>query len=305
MLKRSHSIIGAAVAVTLSLAAITLNIGYVTAISRAVTNPALGADLPNPPKPEIEHAEETEIDQSQGVRSLDDEIANHEILDLGRQEDFFLANKGKKCDVLMEDVIDVALEPRDMLKTQQFIGSITPAELRLYLPDRLKSGEKPGKLFARFSLGAIVTPLETVNSSRDCFRMFYKKQPILFCAKDTNHRNFWMHTIVKAKFCHTAHAVLSKASTPDEHAEPAKLPDLSTKQKRLKDLLYPKSVSEDAIVAPHHDNNITNIDIKGVGSGEPEIYLNGEVVEKQNKNKQPKELSKEQNETRVESALVS
>eukprot|EP00371_Babesia_bovis_P000965 XP_001609612.1 hypothetical protein [Babesia bovis T2Bo] len=225
-----------------------------------------GADLPNPPKPEIEHAEETEIDQSQGVRSLDDEIANHEILDLGRQEDFFLANKGKKCDVLMEDVIDVALEPRDMLKTQQFIGSITPAELRLYLPDRLKSGEKPGKLFARFSLGAIVTPLETVNSSRD---------------------------------------LLSKASTPDEHAEPAKLPDLSTKQKRLKDLLYPKSVSEDAIVAPHHDNNITNIDIKGVGSGEPEIYLNGEVVEKQNKNKQPKELSKEQNETRVESALVS
>ncbi|GFE54418.1 hypothetical protein BaOVIS_018220 [Babesia ovis] len=288
----------AAAVLALSVTILCHFLDTVAAINRPGAADTLNADVPSPKEANLADAE---INTSQGVRSLDDEIRNHEILDLGRQEDFFLSNRGNGCDVLVEDVIDVALEPRDMLKTQQFVGSITPNELRLYLKERSKDpGQptKPGKLFARFSLGAIVTPLETVSSSRDCFRMFYKKEPILFCAKDTNHRDFWMHTIVKAKFCHTAHTVLSKASLPAEGAAPAKLPDLTTKPQRLHDLLHPKSVSGEAVVGPHNDNKITNIDIKNVDSGEPEIYLNGEAVKSDTVPKDQGTLLKEQSERR-------
>lgn len=40
-------------------------------------------------------------DESEAIHNLDDEVRNHEILDLGRSEDFYLANHGSKCDVLM------------------------------------------------------------------------------------------------------------------------------------------------------------------------------------------------------------
>ncbi|GBE61881.1 hypothetical protein, conserved [Babesia ovata] len=271
----------------------------VLAINRPNAVATLGSEAATPKNTEVEHVEEAEIGQSQGVHSLDDEIRNHEMLDLGRQEDFYLPKNGGGCDVLLDDVIYVALEPRDMLKTQQFVGSITPSELRLYIPDRKKTNadaKKLGKLFARFSLGAIVTPLETLRSSRDCFRMFYKSDPILFCARDTSHRDFWMHALLKAKFCHTAHTVLGKGAAPEVAAGPAELPDLSTKAQRLYDLLHPKSSTEEAAVAAHRDSKITNIDITNINSGEPQIYLNGEEVKSEEPPKEQEALLKEQSE---------
>lgn len=83
--------------------------------------------------------------------------------------------------------------------------------------------------------------------------------------------SFWMHAILKAKFCHTAHTVLSKSATPEKGSGPAELPDLSNKAQRLADLLHPKSVSGEAAVGAHHENKITNIDIKNIGMGNPEV----------------------------------
>ncbi|KAK1934062.1 hypothetical protein X943_002912 [Babesia divergens] len=276
------------------------------AISRTNNTSTLGSTAAAPKESDVLQVEDAEINEADAVHSLDDEIRNHEILDLGRTDDFYLANHGSKCDVLMDDLIDVALEPRDMLKTQQFVGSITPTELRLYFKEHAKGtakGYKMGKLFARFSFGAIVTPLETIRSSRDCFRMFYKREPIIFCADNTNHRDFWMHAILKAKFCHTAHTVLSKSATPEKGSGPAELPDLSNKAQRLADLLHPKSVSGEAAVGAHHENKITNIDIKNIGMGNPEIYLDGEEIKPETHVKDQEEVLREQAEGAEHDAL--
>ncbi|GIX65311.1 universal stress protein [Babesia caballi] len=161
----------AAALLALTLASFGSLLPRANTLNRSNTSSTLGSTAAVPKEADLIQAEEAEIGQSQGVRSLDDEIRNHDLLDLGRQDDFYLANNSGKCDVLLDDLIDVALEPRDMLRTQQFVGSITPVELRLYFPERAKDTEKGyklGKLFARFSLGAVVTPLEIVHSSRDC-----------------------------------------------------------------------------------------------------------------------------------------
>ncbi|KAK1442520.1 hypothetical protein BgAZ_300380 [Babesia gibsoni] len=266
----------------------------------------LGSAATVPKESDIAHIEDEEINESEAIHNLDDEVRNHEILDLGRSEDFYLANHGSKCDVLMDDLIDVALEPRDMLKTQQFVGSITPAELRLYFKQRAngtEKGYKMGKLFARFSLSSIVTPLETVRSSRDCFRLFYKREPVLFCAEDTNHRDYWMHAILKAKFCHTAHTTLSKAAAPEKGLGSAELPDLSNKSQRLADLLNPKKGKGNVGVGKGNESNITNIDIKSVGTGEPQIFLDGEEVKPEVKVQEQTDLIKQQAERARTSVL--
>ncbi|GIX65310.1 molybdopterin molybdotransferase MoeA [Babesia caballi] len=103
-----------------------------------------------------------------------------------------------------------------------------------------------------------------------------------------------MHALLKAKFCHTAHTVFSKGSAPAEGAGSAKLPDLSTKAQRLYDLLHPQNVSGEASVGAHHASDVTNIDIKNIDAGDPQIYLNGEEVKPEKPVKEQEELLKQQ-----------
>ncbi|UKJ89745.1 hypothetical protein MACJ_002999 [Theileria orientalis] len=213
---------------------------------------------------------ESEIVQSNNFHNIDDEIRNKDILDTGNTNEItFNRNKGG-CDVLRDDFIEVAVDPHDILKTQTFVYSITPAELRLYFKDRNSKNStvpKKGKLFARFSFNAIVTPFETISSSRECLRMFYKNAPIIFCGSDTKSRDSFMVSLIKAKFCHVANTALSPAHKTSERGKTAeKLPLYSTKIKRLKNILSGK---EDVGINPH-ENKITNIDIKNLISGRPQ-----------------------------------
>ncbi|AFZ81401.1 hypothetical protein BEWA_008110 [Theileria equi strain WA] len=231
--------------------------------------------------------EEAEISEAYNIHSFEDEIKNKELLDTGSKNDIVFSHKLSGCDTLRDDIIEVAVDPIDILKTQEFICGVTPNELRLYFKDRNNKSSntlKKGKLFSRFSLNAIVTPLETIKSSRECFRLFYKSEPLVFCGKDAKARDLWMTSILKAKFCHYAHTNLNPAHKPETGTLPQSLPKFSTKAERLKSRLLDKI--NDDVELPLHDNKITNVDIKNILTGEPQIFLNGdEVIQNDTKTK--------------------
>ncbi|KAK2198440.1 hypothetical protein BdWA1_001455 [Babesia duncani] len=219
------------------------------------------------------------LDESQAIHNLDDEIRNRDLLHIEEKDNLTFNHKGTGCDVLVDDLIEVAVNPHDILKTQELIGSITPTEFRLYFKGSSKNDKElvKGRLFARFSFAAIVTPLETLRSSRDCFRMYYKT-PVLFCCGDTNRRDFWMTSIIKAKFCHFAHTSLSKGHMQSTGAVAKKLPQFSNKRERLEQLLKDKTKGDGISREPKANENITNIDIKHIETGRPDLYFNGELV---------------------------
>uniref|UniRef100_A0A3B0MZV0 Uncharacterized protein n=1 Tax=Theileria annulata TaxID=5874 RepID=A0A3B0MZV0_THEAN len=227
--------------------------------------------------------------QSNNIHNIDDEIRNKEILDTGEKNEISFNHNSGGCNVLKDDYIEVALDPHDILKTQELIYSITPSELRLYFKDRNSKKEhtnppKKGKLFARFSFNTIVTPFETISSSRECFTLFYNKSPIIFCGSDTKNRELvfyfyifssFMVSLLKAKFCFVAHTALGPSHNTSKFGKKeAELPEFSNKKKRLENLF--KDSSDVGI--NEHENDTTNIDIKNIQSGKPQIFLNGEEV---------------------------
>eukprot|EP00375_Theileria_parva_P001460 XP_764132.1 hypothetical protein [Theileria parva strain Muguga] len=194
--------------------------------------------------------------QSNNFHNIDDEIRNKQILDTGEKNDISFNHNSGGCNVLKDDYIEVALDPHDILKTQELIYSITPSELRLYFKDRNSKKEhtnppKKGKLFARFSFNTIVTPFETIASSRECFA--------------------FMVSLLKSKFCYVAHTALSPSHNTSKFGKKeGKLPQFSNKQKRLENLL--KGDSDDVGIE-EHENSTTNIDIKNIQSGKPQMFL--------------------------------
>lgn len=223
--------------------------------------------------------EEAQISEVYSLHNFEDEIKNRELLDTGSKNGIVFSHKSTGCDTLREDLIEVAIDPIDILKTQEFIFSITPNELRLYFKDynsKTPNVWKKGKLFSRFSLNAIVTPFETIKSSRECFRLFYKGESLVFCGKDTKTRDLWMTSLLKAKFCHYAHTALNPAHKSESVTLPKPLPNFSTKAERLRNRLLDNV--HDNIELPQHENNITNVDIKNILTGEPQIFLNGDEV---------------------------
>lgn len=81
-----------------------------------------------------------------------------------------------------------------------------------------------------------------------------------------------MVSLLKSKFCYVAHTALSPSHNTSKFGKKeGKLPQFSNKQKRLENLL--KGDSDDVGIE-EHENSTTNIDIKNIQSGKPQVKIN-------------------------------
>ncbi|KAH7648013.1 hypothetical protein FG379_000796 [Cryptosporidium bovis] len=97
------------------------------------------------------------------------------------------------CSVMISGELSLALDPKNIFDVDLLGFKITKNDL-LFMTDI----KNPETLIRNYSLDKIEAPLESVQNSRKCFRMYYEGNPIVMCAKSDESRNEMMNKITEA-----------------------------------------------------------------------------------------------------------
>lgn len=97
------------------------------------------------------------------------------------------------CSVMVTGELALALDPKNLFDVDLLGVRITKNDL-MFMTD-LKNSES---LVRSFSLNKIEVPLESVQNSRKCFRMYFDGSPIVMCAKSDEERNEMMNKLTEA-----------------------------------------------------------------------------------------------------------
>lgn len=97
------------------------------------------------------------------------------------------------CSVMITGELALALDPKNIFDIDLLGVRITKDDL-LFLTDI----KNPESLVRSFSLNKIEVPLESVQNSRKCFRMYFDGSPVVMCAKSDQERNEMMNKLTEA-----------------------------------------------------------------------------------------------------------
>lgn len=97
------------------------------------------------------------------------------------------------CSVMITGELALALDPRNIFDVDLLGVKITKDDL-MFMTDV----KNPESLVRSFSLDKIEVPLESVQNSRKCFRMYFDGSPVVMCAKSDEERNEMMNKLTEA-----------------------------------------------------------------------------------------------------------
>ncbi|KAJ1606371.1 hypothetical protein OJ253_2787 [Cryptosporidium canis] len=186
------------------------------------------------------------------------------------------------CSVMITGELALALDPRNIFDVDLLGVKITKNDL-MFMTD-LKN---PDSLVRSFSLDKIEVPLESVQNSRKCFRMYFDGSPVVMCAKSDEDRNEMMNKLTEAIFCKNSGITFSKVSGTIENTglsdSSLAVPALTTKDLRWIEQIARKQIQ----MAGNVQSNVVNW-LKSKGSQHvvvrdslgfnPQITVNGEKV---------------------------
>ncbi|KAJ1606041.1 hypothetical protein OIY81_3320 [Cryptosporidium canis] len=186
------------------------------------------------------------------------------------------------CSVMITGELALALDPRNIFDVDLLGVKITKSDL-MFMTD-LKN---PESLVRSFSLDKIEVPLESVQNSRKCFRMYFDGSPVVMCARSDEERNEMMNKLTEAIFCKNSGITFSKVSGTIENTglsdSSLAVPALTTKDLRWIEQIARKQIQ----MAGNVQSNVVNW-LKSKGSQHvvvrdslgfnPQITVNGEKV---------------------------
>lgn len=186
------------------------------------------------------------------------------------------AATGRGCNVGKNGTLDMFLRPSSVLDTESFVATIEKDAFFLRFPD--------ASTYKRFSLPAIQMPLETLDRTRECFRLYYKSVPFGFCASNTDERDAWMSALTEALFCFNSQREVTPMKF--EPGEAIVLDPESTKDERWRETLEQaeaaakeKKEQEDTIPSEEKQPKVTTeVEIVNLLEGKPKIFVNGEKL---------------------------
>ncbi|KAL3126658.1 hypothetical protein ChUKH1_07435 [Cryptosporidium hominis] len=186
------------------------------------------------------------------------------------------------CSVMISGELALALDPRNIFDVDLLGVKITKDDL-LFMTD-LKN---PESLVRSFSLNKIEVPLESVQNSRKCFRMYFDGSPVVMCAKSDEERNEMMNKLTEAIFCKNSGITFSKNMGTIENTglsdSSLGVPALTTKDLRWIEQIAKKQIQ----MAGNVQSNVVNwlkskgnqhVVVKDSLGFNPQITVNGEKV---------------------------
>ncbi|KAF7458198.1 PH domain-like protein [Cryptosporidium felis] len=97
------------------------------------------------------------------------------------------------CSVMINGELALAIDPRNLFDVDLLGVKITKDDF-MFMTDL----RNPESIVRSFSLSKIEVPLESVQNSRKCFRMYFEGSPVVMCAKSDQERNEMMNKLTEA-----------------------------------------------------------------------------------------------------------
>lgn len=176
-----------------------------------------------------------------------------------------LGSAARECAVDEKGTLNMSLNSND-------IFNLTPYTVELKGNSIIIKDAKTSKIVKELLYDSIKLPIETIEETRECWKVKGKKENVMFCAKTKEERDTWISNILKALFCYNTNNLtiengktntltklnIPKKSTVNERIEKAKKKDNSTEDNT------PKYVNK---------TENKNIEITNLESNEPSISI--------------------------------
>ncbi|KAL7068500.1 hypothetical protein ACR3K2_11090 [Cryptosporidium serpentis] len=118
----------------------------------------------------------------------------------------FINPKPPACSVLLTTELGLALDATNIFDVDLLTAKITKDAL-IFMTDPQDSFTT----VRSFALDKIEVPLESIQNSRKCFRMYFDTEPIVICAKSDAQRNEVMNKLTEAVFCINSGVTLTQS----------------------------------------------------------------------------------------------
>ncbi|VWU50854.1 conserved protein, unknown function [Hepatocystis sp. ex Piliocolobus tephrosceles] len=176
-----------------------------------------------------------------------------------------LGSGARECVVDEKGILNISIHSND-------IFNLTTLMVELTANNILIKDTKKLNVIKELPYNSIKLPIETIEETRECWKIKSKKEKILFCAKKKEERDLWIRNILKALFCYNTNNLIienrktntntvvdiPKKSTVDERIVKAKMGDNTSDDNKPK---YVKKTN----------NNI--IEISDLKSSQPNISI--------------------------------
>lgn len=135
---------------------------------------------------------------------------------------------GRACTISEKGNLDVSIHEENIFNLKNYVVQIAASSIII------SENEPNGNIIKTVPFESIKLPIETIDETRECWKVKTSEQNILFCEKNKNERDIWIHNILKALFCYNTNNLKIEKNL-FEKSETLELPKESTVEKRIQE----------------------------------------------------------------------
>lgn len=180
---------------------------------------------------EMERGKEENVTNHNNMDTL--EFKNIEALMRNKENDFTVdqtIGNGRACTISEKGFLDVSINDANIFNVHNYLVQITSSSILITEYEN----EKKRNIIKTIPFESIKLPIETIEETRECWKLKTHSENIMFCEKNKNERDIWIQNILKALFCYNTNN-LRIENNLFERSETFELPKESTIEKRLQE----------------------------------------------------------------------
>lgn len=154
---------------------------------------------------------------------------------------------GKTCSIYEKGILDVAINEINIFNLKKYLVEISSSSIIINENEINKNNIKT------IPFESIKLPIETIEETRECWKLKTINDNFMFCEKNKNERDVWIHNILKALFCYNTNNLKIEENNLFQLNNNFQLPKESTIEQRMKN-------KNNNLNANYKSEDIPNID---------------------------------------------
>ncbi|GAB65137.1 hypothetical protein PCYB_051550, partial [Plasmodium cynomolgi strain B] len=185
------------------------------------------------------------------------------------KDNLLLLGGGRECSVSDKGILDVSLNSSDIFNLIKYTVEISSSGI-------LIRDTQNSNVVKEISFDTVKLPIETIEETRECWKIRSHTETFLFCERSKEDRDRWITNILKALFCYNTNNLTIDESVPTGLSSKVDIPKESTVDARIAASLKgePNGSGDNSSHGRAKRKGNNNITISNLKNDKPEIVVN-------------------------------
>ncbi|KJP89543.1 hypothetical protein AK88_00754 [Plasmodium fragile] len=202
-------------------------------------------------------------------KNIDKELNNMGEILHDEKDNHLLMGGGRECSVSDKGILDVSLNSTDIFNLTKYAVEMSSSGI-------LIKDTQNSNVVKEISFDTIKLPIETIEETRECWKIRSHTETLLFCERSKEDRDRWITNILKALFCYNTNNLTIDERVYTGLSSKVDIPKESTVDARIAASLKhePNSTGDNSSNGRAKRKGNNNITISNLKNDKPQIVVN-------------------------------